>query len=60
MLGQDRELVQALESAPNLIPQLAEKSRADFQGVQVMLRSVSNYQPDRVVYECFAFRAKEG
>jgi mannitol/fructose-specific phosphotransferase system IIA component (Ntr-type) len=60
VLGQDRELVQALESAPNLIPQLAEKSRADFQGVQVMLRSVSNYQPDRVVYECFAFRAKEG
>jgi hypothetical protein len=34
-----------------------EKSRAEFPGIHVLLRSLSNYQPDRVVYECFAFRA---
>ncbi len=56
VLAQDRDLVQALESAPNLVPQLAEKSRAEHQGLHVLLRSVSNYQPDRVVYECFAFK----
>jgi mannitol/fructose-specific phosphotransferase system IIA component (Ntr-type) len=57
VLGQDRDLVQALESAPNLVPQLAEKSRAEHQSLHVLLRSVSNYQPDRVVYECFAYRS---
>jgi len=49
-------LVQALEAAPNLVPQLAEKGRAEHQGLQVLLRSFANYQPDRVVYDCFAFR----
>ena len=56
VLAQDREVVQALEAAPNLVSQLAEKGRAEHQGMQVLLRSLSNYQPDRVVYECFAFR----
>jgi mannitol/fructose-specific phosphotransferase system IIA component (Ntr-type) len=57
VLAQDRDLVQALESAPNLVPQLAEKSHAEHQGLHVLLRSLSNYPPDRVVYECFAFRS---
>ncbi|MGA3169379.1 MAG: PTS sugar transporter subunit IIA [Chthoniobacteraceae bacterium] len=57
VLAQDRDLVQALEAAPNLVAQLAEKGRAEHQGLQVLLRSFSNYQPDRVVYECLAFRA---
>ncbi|HEX4086074.1 MAG TPA: PTS sugar transporter subunit IIA [Chthoniobacteraceae bacterium] len=57
VLGQDREMVQALEAAPNLVAQLAEKSRADHQGLHVLMRSLSNYAPDRVVYECLAFRS---
>jgi mannitol/fructose-specific phosphotransferase system IIA component (Ntr-type) len=57
VLAQDRDVVQALEAAPNLVPQLAEKSRAEYQGLHVLLRSLANYQPDRVVYECFAFRS---
>ena len=57
VLAQDREIVQALESAPNLVAQLAEKSRAEHQGLVILLRSVSNYQPDRVMYECFALKA---
>jgi mannitol/fructose-specific phosphotransferase system IIA component (Ntr-type) len=56
VLAQDRDLVLALEAAPNLVAQLAEKSRAEHQGVNLLLRSLSNYQPDRVVYDCFAFR----
>jgi PTS system nitrogen regulatory IIA component len=56
VLAQDRDLVLALEAAPNLVSQLAEKSRAEHQGVSILLRSLSNYQPDRVVYDCFAFR----
>jgi mannitol/fructose-specific phosphotransferase system IIA component (Ntr-type) len=57
VLAQDRDIVQALEAAPNLIPQLAEKGRVEHQGLHLLLRSFANYQPDRVVYECFAFRA---
>jgi mannitol/fructose-specific phosphotransferase system IIA component (Ntr-type) len=57
VLAQDREMVAALEAAPNLIPQLADKSRAEYQGLHLLLRSLSNYQPDRVVYECLAFRS---
>jgi len=56
VLAQDRDIVQALESAPNLVAQLADKSRAEHQGLQVLLRSLANYQPDRVVYDCLAFR----
>jgi PTS system nitrogen regulatory IIA component len=56
VLAQDRDIVLALESAPNLVAQLAEKSRAEHQGLQVLLRSLASYQPDRVVYECFVFR----
>ena len=57
VLGQDRDLVQAIEAAPQLVPQLVEKGRAEHQGVHLLLRSSANYQPDRVVYECLAFRA---
>jgi len=57
VLAQDREIVAALEAAPNLVSQLAEKSRAEHQGLNVLLRSFAHYQPDRVVYECFVFKA---
>jgi mannitol/fructose-specific phosphotransferase system IIA component (Ntr-type) len=57
VLAQDRDIVTALESAPNLIPQLADKGRAEHQGLHLLLRSLSNYQPDRVVYDCLAFRS---
>jgi mannitol/fructose-specific phosphotransferase system IIA component (Ntr-type) len=57
VLAQDREIVAALEGAANLVGQLAEKSRVELQGLYVLLRSSANYQPDRVVYECFAFRS---
>ncbi len=60
VLGQDREIVHALETAPNLAAQLAEKGRAEYQGLHVFLRSLSNDQPDRVVYDCFAFKATTG
>jgi hypothetical protein len=57
ILAQDRDLVLSLEAAPDLVAQLAGKSRAEHQGLHILLRSLTNYQPDRVVYECFAFKA---
>jgi hypothetical protein len=60
VLGLDAEIVKTLEAAPNLVPQLADKGRAEYQGVQLLLRSLSNYQPDRVVYDCFALKGPGG
>lgn len=57
VLCQDRELVRALEGQQQLISQLSQTGRSECQGFEVLLRSSSNYQPDRVLYDCLAFRA---
>jgi len=63
VLGQDREVVQALEAQEHLAGALGQQGRAEFRGIHVMVRASANYQPDRVVYDCLAFRtnsSKEG
>jgi len=57
ILCQDMEMVRALEVQEQLVPQLIQNSRFEQNGVQVLLRSSSNYQPDRVVYDCLAFKS---
>jgi mannitol/fructose-specific phosphotransferase system IIA component (Ntr-type) len=56
VLCQDRDLVHLLESQAQLVQQLAQDGRATYPGFQLLLRSSSGYQPDRTVYECFAFK----
>lgn len=56
VLCQDREMVHALESKDDLASHLVRDGRAEHQGIQILLRSSSNYQPDRVLYDCLAFR----
>lgn len=56
ILGQDREMVLALEGYEQLASQLVQNGRAEHNGIQVVLRTSSQYQPDRVLYECLAFR----
>jgi PTS system nitrogen regulatory IIA component len=56
ILCQDREMVQALESQDELVSHLVQNGRTEHQGIQILLRSSSNYQPDRVLYDCLAFR----
>ena len=57
VLCQDRDVVAALEGKEQLAAHLAEKGSAEQNGIQVFLRSSSNYQPDRVLYDCLALRA---
>jgi len=57
ILCQDVELVRALEAQEQLASQLIQNGRAEHNGVQVLLRFSSNYQPDRVVYDCLAFKS---
>lgn len=56
VLCQDRELVRLLEGSPQLVTQLSQHGRAEHQGVGVLLRTSASYQPDRVLYDCLAFR----
>ena len=59
VLCQDHEIVQQLESADQLAATLVQDGRAEHQGIHVVLRSSSSYQPDRAVHECLAFRASK-
>ena len=58
VLCQDGDLVTALESHDQLTTQLAQHGRAEHLGFHVMVRSHATYQPDRMVYDCLAFRSK--
>jgi mannitol/fructose-specific phosphotransferase system IIA component (Ntr-type) len=59
VLCQDGELAGTLEFHDQLAQQLAAQARAEHQGTHVLVRSSAAYQPDRVVYDCLAFRAKK-
>jgi len=56
ILCQDREMVHALESQSELASHLVQNGRTEHQGIQILLRSSSNFQPDRVLYDCLALR----
>jgi nitrogen PTS system EIIA component len=56
ILCQDSELVHALESQEELASHLVKNGRIEHQGIQILLRASSNFQPDRVLYDCLAFR----
>lgn len=56
VLCQDRDLVRLLEGQPQIVIQLAQSGRAEFQGIEVILRSSSQFQPDRVLYDCLVFK----
>jgi len=58
VLCQDNDLVAALESQETLNLNLGQHGRSEHLGFHVMVRSHATYQPDRLVYDCLAFRAK--
>jgi len=59
VLGQENEIVQALESQEQLAANLAQNGRSENQGVHAVVRTSSHYQPDRIVYDCLAFRTSK-
>jgi mannitol/fructose-specific phosphotransferase system IIA component (Ntr-type) len=58
VLCQDSTLVGALEFHEHLASQLAHNGQAEHQGLHVLVRSQASYEPDRLVYDCLAFRVK--
>ena len=59
VLSQDRELVEILEAHEALRDDLAQQGRSEHQGIHILLRTTSTFQPDRVLYECLAFRPEK-
>ena len=59
VLCQDPQLVTALEAAEQLTSHLAQNGRAEHGGIQILVRSSTNYQPDRVVFDCLAVRVNK-
>ena len=57
VLGQDRDLVQAIDGEEHITAGLELHGRADHRGVKILLRSYAKYQPDRTVYDCLALRS---
>ena len=59
VLSQDRELVEILERHAALRDDLAQQGRSEHQGIHILLRTTATFQPDRVLYECLAFRPEK-
>ena len=56
ILAQNREVVAALEAASGELLQLAHVLQADVAGYRIIVRQSATYQPDRVLYDCLAFK----
>jgi len=56
ILAQDKELISQLESGPDVSVSLAGRVPFDAAGYRLITRSVSSFQPDRLLYDCIAVR----
>ncbi len=56
VLGQERDAVERLETTPDLAAALSARVPFDRAGYRIVTRSVSTYQPDRLLYDCIAVR----
>jgi nitrogen PTS system EIIA component len=56
ILSQDKEMVSLVEASPDIAGPLALRVPFDQSGYRIITRSISTYQPDRLVYDCIAVR----
>ena len=56
VLSQDHEIVSLLEGSNDLAAALAQKTPFAHKGYRILQRSVTAYQPNRFLYECFAIK----
>jgi mannitol/fructose-specific phosphotransferase system IIA component (Ntr-type) len=60
ILAQDKDLVVHLEQIADLGTQLAPCNQIDQAGYRILPRTVTNYQPDRLLYDCLAVKLDGG
>ncbi|MGA2642708.1 MAG: PTS sugar transporter subunit IIA [Spirochaetia bacterium] len=56
ILAQDKELVAQIETGPDVVAPLGARVPFDHSGYRVFTRSVSSFQPDRLLYDCIAVK----
>jgi mannitol/fructose-specific phosphotransferase system IIA component (Ntr-type) len=56
ILSQDKELITQMEAGPDVSAQLIARTPFDHIGYRIFSRSVSSFQPDRLLYDCIAVR----
>jgi mannitol/fructose-specific phosphotransferase system IIA component (Ntr-type) len=56
ILAQDKDLVVTLEQVADLGNQLARSNQIDQAGYRILSRTVTNFQPDRLLYDCLAVK----
>jgi hypothetical protein len=60
ILAQDKDLVVHLEQIADLGTRLAPGNQIDQAGYRILPRTVTNYQPDRLLYDCLAVKLDGG
>jgi len=60
VLAQDKEIISQMEAGGDLGGSLAAGSPFEKAGYRVITRSVSSYQPDRLLYDCIALKLPAG
>jgi PTS system nitrogen regulatory IIA component len=56
ILAQDKEMISQVEASADIATPLAAKVPFDRSGYRIITRSLSTYQPDRLVYDCIAVK----
>ena len=56
VLAQNREVVIALEAVSSDLLQLGQQLQVEVAGYRIIVRQSATYQPDRVFYDCLAFK----
>jgi PTS system nitrogen regulatory IIA component len=56
VLSQDKEMIAQVEASPDIAAPLAARMPFDQSGYRIITRSLSSYQPDRLVYDCIAVK----
>jgi PTS system nitrogen regulatory IIA component len=60
LLAQDKDLVVHLEQIADFGTQLARCNQIDQAGYRILSRTVTSYQPDRLLYDCLAVKLNGG
>ena len=60
VLSQDKEIIPAIEGAGDISGPLAARAPFDRSGYKILTRSVSAFQPDRLLYDCLAVKLANG
>lgn len=56
VLAQDKDIIGAVESAQDIVALLSARVPFDKAGYRIITRSVSSFQPDRMLYDCIGVK----